>query len=296
MFFVLCFQPVVGWCTSELILFLLNLLIVTNLQSHIQLPINIMDTSTMDSNLLIFQHELPDSDQELYIQHTSTFTPFSELPLEIRQKIWRDTFPKVTHCLFFRNARSHKRDLTFPKKSPIASRVNQESRMETLRNYRVLEHKLIYVYPLPTSPKDKYLFWNPTIDKLKTDFYGAFDPSLRIDFNMHLQGDWNEFAQSVLFLEVWHGYWVRVYNDYFENGQLSGLNDFKGLLNLHILYPSPSRRKRYEDIENTLWRAGGRECLRSLNEYFKSGVIRGDRKIMPQVSVMSEATRHPQQA
>jgi hypothetical protein len=241
----------------------------------------------MDSNLHIFQHELPDSGQELQIQHTSTFILFSELPLEIRQKIWRDTFPRVTHCILLYNARSGKSDLLHQKKTPIASRINQESRTETLRNYHVLEQKFDYPDSLPTLSELHCLFWNPTIDILKTEFYGVLGPTLRTYFNLQFDEDWDGFTLSVLLLKARHIYWYKEYNECVEKEEC-GLNDFKGLLNLDVTYPR-NARKTWSPLDSAIWAAGGVKCLQSLNKHFRSSVLRGDRKVIPRVRIISEA-------
>jgi hypothetical protein len=221
------------------------------------------------------------------MQHTSAFTLFTGLPLEIRQQIWRDTFYKVTHCLFFDEPRSHEIDLLRPKKAPITSRVNQESRMEALRNYRILEHISIYPHLLPSS-EHQYLFWNPTIDTLKTDFYGVLGHTLRTFFNLQFHADWDGFAPSVLLLKVRHIYWHKQYSECVEQME-SGLNDFKGLLNLDVIYPRNVRKTR--TLDSALWAAGGEKCLQSLNKYFRSGILRGDRKVIPRVRIISEADK-----
>jgi hypothetical protein len=69
----------------------------------------------------------------------------------------------------------------------------------------------------------------------------------------------------------------------------SGLNDFKGLLNLDVIYPRNVRKTR--TLDSALWAAGGEKCLQSLNKYFRSGILRGDRKVIPRVRIISEADK-----
>lgn len=65
----------------------------------------------------------------------------------------------------------------------------------------------------------------------------------------------------------------------------------KVFLNLDVIYPK-NGTKTHLHINSALWAAGGERCLQSINKHFRSGVLRGDRKVIPRVSIMSEADRH----
>lgn len=79
--------------------------------------------------------DLPDSAQELSIQHHSHFPSFSRLPSELRLTIWYLVLPKGKQvCLM--NTEKTKRPRT--QITPIGSRINKESRSETLRHYVIL--------------------------------------------------------------------------------------------------------------------------------------------------------------
>ncbi|KAF8863003.1 hypothetical protein BDZ45DRAFT_738682 [Acephala macrosclerotiorum] len=96
--------------------------------------------------LSTFEDELPDPDQALYIQMgkpLDVFERFSNLPIEIRLRIWRLSFPEgrnmwldIGHNTerFFEDWYKHHLQRPFP----IALYINQESRSETLRHYVIL--------------------------------------------------------------------------------------------------------------------------------------------------------------
>ncbi|KAL2067705.1 hypothetical protein VTL71DRAFT_15801 [Oculimacula yallundae] len=95
--------------------------------------VNCDDFSAM---LQIFDNELPDSEQTISTEDTrlSEFTLFKNLPVELRLKIWNLCLPKGRRlCLYpdmmFRPSRS----------SPITSRINAESRKETLSTYSCVQ-------------------------------------------------------------------------------------------------------------------------------------------------------------
>lgn len=98
------------------------------------------------ATLSIFEDELPDPNQVLYIQlgkPLDVFERFPKLPTEIRLKIWRLSFPEGRNmCLdtsyifegFLEDWYKHHLRRPFP----IALHINQESRSETLRHYVIL--------------------------------------------------------------------------------------------------------------------------------------------------------------
>jgi hypothetical protein len=81
----------------------------------------------MDSLITTFSLELPDSNQDLYPQvYLDEFHLFSNLPPELRLKIWKCMLPPPRHW-YMGSTQS-----VFP---PITSRINKESRRETMRHY-----------------------------------------------------------------------------------------------------------------------------------------------------------------
>jgi len=117
------------------------------------------DTDLHFASFLLF-NELPDPSQEIAIQRgydTDTFTCFPRLPIEIRFKIWRYSYPAPRainllprcqgYCLHelvglpqrHRIADSSRFQVVTLRRSrvplPITLQINRESRRETLMNY-----------------------------------------------------------------------------------------------------------------------------------------------------------------
>jgi 2EXR family len=81
----------------------------------------------MQSLITTFILELPDSNQDLYPQiYLDEFHPFSNLPPELRLKIWKCILPPPRHWYM------GSKQSVFP---PITSRINKESRLVTMRYY-----------------------------------------------------------------------------------------------------------------------------------------------------------------
>ncbi|CZR68831.1 uncharacterized protein PAC_18731 [Phialocephala subalpina] len=117
-------------------------------------PLSLLTPSTRASiladdlfNFSAMVYELPDPNQELSIQlfkPLDVFHPFPELPIEIRLRIWRLTFPKhrnmnLDPCYGLRTRDMAKwlRPRTI-RELPVTLCINQESREEALRHYTIL--------------------------------------------------------------------------------------------------------------------------------------------------------------
>jgi hypothetical protein len=110
-------------------------------------PITSFDTK---STFALLSFELPDPDQELFIQlgnGLSVFTLFQKLPLEVRLKVWRSAFPRSRKRFLdyipdgseYDGDYSPETEKAFlqHKFDPLPSTllINRESRAETLRFY-----------------------------------------------------------------------------------------------------------------------------------------------------------------
>jgi len=125
-------------------------------------------SDNVNLSILSLLLELPDADEALVPQtKLTTFTKFYELPLEIRQLIWRHSFPPgrtirldtdwyCTCCLKFQHKPTY----------PTTLWVNQESRAETLLFYRYYKiddddniEDIDQFYPMCFNPlRDKLYF------------------------------------------------------------------------------------------------------------------------------------------
>lgn len=94
-----------------------------------------LDSAHAEYTLPLLKNELPDPSQELF---HSDFPLFSSLPVELRLKIWRHTFPPTRCIVTF--AEKDVKNVCFPGPLTIAW-VNQESRAETLKHYQLMEKR-----------------------------------------------------------------------------------------------------------------------------------------------------------
>jgi hypothetical protein len=122
----------------------------------------------------VLAFELPDPDQDLFVQHpgrgATQFPRFSELPTEIRLMIWRAAFrgPKLIPLI----AQWYTRSLTYRPPHPITLHVSRESRAETLKHYMVffldVEECLVASPPGTSEYEDKK--WKKSILKIIVRF------------------------------------------------------------------------------------------------------------------------------
>jgi hypothetical protein len=228
-------------------------------------PTNIMDAITIVSNLRVFLHKPLDPDQKLSVQYTSSFMLFLILPLELRQIIWRKTFPKATHYWSYYNDShqwSHLRPL-------ISSRINQESRMETLRYYTVLEHRMEYNHDtILRTPK--VTFWNPAKDTIKTYMHELLGPGLQRFFTVHFYATWEKFAPSVQSIAFIDRLWFECFEKLLEKRN-NNMDSLTGLLELKIV--DLSNFTIYSHHGLALRGIGGQRYLLSLNQYFRRWVL-----------------------
>lgn len=88
---------------------------------------------------LFLLFELPDRDQDLFVQHpgrgATEFTRFPELPVEIRLMIWRAAFrgPKLVPLI----SQWYSHLPTYRPPHPSILHVSRESRLEALKHYLV---------------------------------------------------------------------------------------------------------------------------------------------------------------
>jgi hypothetical protein len=109
---------------------------------------HLVSEQTAREYLHLFTFELPDPEIQLYIQlgkDLDSFTLFQKLPLELRLKIWRSTFPKPRFVSLGRSCigpsckvchHEVQRDQHTPL--PVTLGINSESRIETLKCYTVV--------------------------------------------------------------------------------------------------------------------------------------------------------------
>jgi hypothetical protein len=155
--------------------------------------------SDPSDDLAIFLLELPDANEELAYQYPITFHLFPKLPDEVKLMIWRRTFPRRTHVLFGGPpyGKSCVRVRHTPP-SPISSRVNFESRQETLRHYKVLQTGRCAC----NKHRPEFLFWNGETDRLRGLEHRYKNYNLPYLWNSHFNHSLTDFSTSVRILEL----------------------------------------------------------------------------------------------
>lgn len=143
-----------------------------------------MDLSTTE----VPDYDVADPTEHLFMLHenaTEVFTVFSDLPTEIRLKIWRLLFPPPRTVNFkCYHYRDRKRDGFISNwnnstKILITLYINRESREETLRHYRIF----LRAARADGEPKMQPLIFNPRTDKVAIP-YTSF---IRLHSKLELQ-------------------------------------------------------------------------------------------------------------
>jgi hypothetical protein len=116
------------------------------------------------------------------------FTLFPELPLELRNKIWKYTLPGPRYIEFVSMYEAGDYPVSYPhckdKTPPVALHVCRESRTEALREYSELCGSCTDCPPMYYSPKiDIFCFANGRIvndlDWLLTDIYNQYNGGIK---------------------------------------------------------------------------------------------------------------------
>lgn len=141
-----------------------------NLPATMRPLINSSNLTTVTMLLL----ELPDPNQELFIQTLHGFQLFPKLLLELRMMIWRCTFPQSRQFLYFSDifkiastiAASKADDSHQFVTPPIAHRIRRESRAEVLKHYSYIPRIFKAGIKAPIEVTNKSFFFNRSGDSL----------------------------------------------------------------------------------------------------------------------------------
>jgi hypothetical protein len=241
----------------------------------------------LSNNLSALVFKLPDPDEELFFQNPHTFWLFSKLPLEIRLNIWRQTFPRRTHMIFNGPYKPwpclRVRHTPLP---PVSSRVNFESRQETLRHYKVFK----------TSPgcicyslRPETLYFHPERDILRSrDLYLKMGNNMERHWDFHFKNGLKEFATSVRFLEMISG---SLHFDE-EEGEIEIceegiLGKFNGLQELRILDVCHRLLDEYPAVFDQLRLdgPGGQLMINAHKRFFQLRAAKKPGSAVPKVSI-----------
>jgi hypothetical protein len=161
------------------------------------------EVEELSNNLSAFLFELPDPTEELFYQAPDTFWLFSKLPLEIRQNIWRQTFPRRTHMMLNSPYRCLRLMQKHAPPPPVSSQVNFESRQETLLHYKVFQ---LSTWCKCYSRRPETFYFHPKRDSIRVhDSYLNMRPDIRKARGYkkcHFGAALKEFTCSVRSLEL----------------------------------------------------------------------------------------------
>jgi hypothetical protein len=246
------------------------------------------------NNLAVLLLELPDPDLELSFQAPSTFTCFPQLPTELRLKIWRLTFPKLTYfweqrTLFYRWA------LRMPQ-PPASASINYESREETLKHYTLLLRTEIILYEHHKGCYRRYrrlegsfcvgtdnqrvrtVYWNPTRETMISTFYHSIYQS-----QIEMYPEVRPAITSVRKLQLLVRWWIISTAELIMGNEAkgNGLYDFLELLELQLIRSSgfeqftDARRVNEDNIQEFIDCYGG---------FFERRLARGEIRQFPKIT------------
>ena len=160
-------------------------------------PLNILRSMAEDLEVLaLLLHELPDPEQDLFLQHSNgpqEFTFFPKLPLEIRLSVWRSAFPAPRHVnlspfLVKPSGRLFSQDSRRQTGLPITLRINHESRADTKRFFHfVPRHGKLKIHP-----RDGSLHFRPDVDSV----YMMYCSMMHYDFQIRADKWISEFLSQ----------------------------------------------------------------------------------------------------
>jgi len=239
--------------------------------------------------LALILNELPDPDQELFFQPllATAFHSFPRLPTEVRLLIWRHAFPRARYIICKRLRRDAESYYTFVfPASPITSRINAESRGETLKHYQPLEKSSSYIC---VSDKHKVvrpvevLLWNKTGDRLRVNTWGLINRHIGLVkfFKTYFLDEGKSFFKSLELLE-WHlHHWCQdCYLMSEKTLRRSWVQYFISASDIRVIYDVSCAPATSEQRRN--------ETLKTLREGFQTMVVRDPSRKLPNV-VLHEA-------
>ncbi|KAH6666682.1 hypothetical protein B0J14DRAFT_196953 [Halenospora varia] len=213
------------------------------------------ETDVHISNDLInlLTHELPDADQQLFVQTIlNEFTLFPSLPLELRLRVWKFTFPPPRTMIMTSNVVNYISDYDVLPGSPyiftrfyappIAYGINHESHTEVLRHYNPACHDL-KTNPLFSTSKNNLFCFKRDRLRIDEEFFvrilfpgqGSIFPTPTIEARIYVAAIQQMCAQiqKLEILCIGPAFWAR--DEHFKDFPNSRLKYFKSLREVNIL-------------------------------------------------------------
>lgn len=227
---------------------------------------------------------LPDSNRELYIQRLSVFTLFPKLPTEVRLMIWDLSFPNTTH--FATTCWSMPSYLlgapfSLHRYSPATSRVNVESREQTLKHYHVVklssENSCRNWWHPSLAGRQTFTYFNP-----KTDAFLTTSVDIEV-FNKEPFGSvsWLNLLAAIKTLKITFDWWEDDPNVEVLLRE-NGLKAFTGLERLYVLDTSNPDIFWQMKCRGSL----ARRVIIYLTKVFEDLALSGVRCSVPKVVIM----------
>jgi hypothetical protein len=257
-----------------------------DLTSHSQVQPPTTSISDLAESLSLLR-VLPDSDRELYIQQVSEFTLFPKLPDEVRLMIWDLSFPNTTHfATTCWSMPSYLLGTPFSchPYSPITSRVNVESREETLKHYHVVklssENSCVNWWHPSLKDRTIFTYFNP-----KTDAFSTTGIDIEVfnkePFSSPTSPSWWNLLAAIKTLKITFDWWEDDPN--FEILlQENGLKAFTGLERLYVLDTSDPNIPWAARCRGSL----ARRVILSMTKVFEDLALSGVKCSVPKVVVM----------
>jgi hypothetical protein len=119
---------------------------------------------------------LPDADIELLIQDLGpkTFTLFPKLPPELRSHIWQASFPPGRRIKAYAESYGIPTAI-YTHPTPVAFRINRESRQESKLHYETLFEACVGNYHVPP------LYLRASVDTLMISYLRVFNVDQRLE-------------------------------------------------------------------------------------------------------------------
>jgi hypothetical protein len=254
-----------------------------DLTSHAQVQPPTTSINDLAESLSLLR-VLPDPDQELYIQKLSEVTLFPKLPIEVRLMIWDFSFPNTTHfatCCWSMPSYGLGVPFSFRRYSPSTSRVNIESREETLKYYHVVklsaEHSCRLWWHPTLAGKQTFTYFNTSTDSFMMT-------SVDIDtFNMEnpWTPSWMTLLAAIKTLKISFNWWeqdprIKILLD------KNGLKAFTGLERLYVVDASDPNITWVTRCRGRL----ARRVIRCLAKVFEDLALGGVKCSVPKVVIM----------
>jgi hypothetical protein len=237
----------------------------------------------IQSLITTFTLELPDSNQDLYPQvYLDEFHLFSNLPPELRLKIWKCMLPPPRHW-YMGSTQS-----IFP---PIVFRINKESRRETMRHYLLVTFfKALPEGTVETADQIKYRHQRACLDFNKDivcihERY-IFKGGILDDAHLKWMEENIQFPRAIRILHILYMRWEQRWEDKRREGIKELLKFFPNLKEIRLgrcLALRPGVISSFESLGLT--GVAAMRCKNVFNEAIRAEHLKDSRFKIPIITI-----------